>query len=217
MAILARDLHQDDEEERPSLTPLIDIIFLLLVFLILTTKFIPEEEALDALLPTKEGTDPTPVPIVERSIAKIAVVPFGLDEHLGVAEYQRLASNGLMSNRGARILVNGLVADLDEDEASLEYLHQFVIGELRRYDSADRDEPDPIAIHCYSGMSWRFAAWVYDAVRAYEVERAGSFQVTPDADGAASDAREVQFAPPRLRDHREWEAGRELYELVNLH
>ena len=41
---------------KPNMTPLIDIVFLLLVFFILTTKFIPEEKVIKQLLPTDQGS-----------------------------------------------------------------------------------------------------------------------------------------------------------------
>ena len=50
-------VRDDDEDEvEGDMTPMIDIIFLLLVFFILTTKFIPEEKVIANLLPTDKGS-----------------------------------------------------------------------------------------------------------------------------------------------------------------
>ena len=58
------------------MTPMIDIIFLLLVFFILTTKFIPEEKVIANLLPTDKGQSSASTPeVVETEEINIKIIP----------------------------------------------------------------------------------------------------------------------------------------------
>jgi len=51
---------QDDEEPSANLTPLIDVVFLLLIFFMVTTTFLDPEREIDIDLPTAEsGGAPT--------------------------------------------------------------------------------------------------------------------------------------------------------------
>ncbi len=52
----------DVEDMRPNLTPMIDIIFQLLIFFVLTAKFVALEGQLQAYLPKDRGADGPPMP-----------------------------------------------------------------------------------------------------------------------------------------------------------
>jgi biopolymer transport protein ExbD len=58
---------KDTEELKPNLTPMIDIIFQLLIFFVLTAKFISFEGQLQAYLPKDRGLQPT-TPVLANNV-----------------------------------------------------------------------------------------------------------------------------------------------------
>ena len=76
-----------------------------------------------------------------------------------------------------------------------------------------RKEQRPVVIHCFSALSWKYAMLAYDAVRQFERDKAqGVITSTQDL----REAREVSFAPPRIRNYHTWELGNELYEILHM-
>lgn len=51
-------LHQDSDESSVDMTPMLDIVFILLIFFIVTTSFV-REEGLEITKPKKQNTPPT--------------------------------------------------------------------------------------------------------------------------------------------------------------
>jgi hypothetical protein len=105
--------------------------------------------------------------------------------------------------------------DLKRD---LEMVRGYIHDKLAQRENASvasRKEQDPVVISCFSGLSWKFALVAYDAVRDYEGSKAGSLMDKKDPKEWEK-AREVTFAPPRIRNYSAKELGNELYEIVNM-
>ncbi len=224
----------DDEQEdvESDMTPMIDIIFLLLIFFLLTTTFIPEEKVVASLLPTDKGQR-TDTPIVNPP-QQVNVLIYPYDRHdpaayargAGGVQYfhQRWTTDPVVRDATLRIGNGDTVCRLRGDLLSraggdrqmighVRTVHAYLAQELAHADGghkrADRAQMDPIVIHCFSGLPWKYALVAYDGVRAYEAAHASGER--------ASDlltAREVAFAPPRLRAYHEWEVGKELNEII---
>ncbi len=214
-----------------DLVPMIDCIMLLLLFFILTTRFISEDKQIAALLPShgQAATPSPPVPIPPLEINLVvtpADLPRGMDEH----GYQ-MAWNRLLQLRGAKPLMANLRIGGSEPivlDASLlqqhdpraaqrqiDTIHAYVRQELTaREQTGSRTEQATVNIHCFSGLSWGYALAVYDAVRAYE----GDHQAVTTSHASTLDEfqRTVTFAPPRVRNVSDRELGQELWEMQNL-
>lgn len=214
--------HDDDCAEKPNLTPLIDIVFLLLVFLILTTRFIEEEKFIGQLLPTDQGPSAEPVDeIVLKENLNIAIVPGDAVKGSSAADLNDLAaSRAPWAIPSVRVIIDGedLLLDTSGDqERNMERVHAFISAALARRELAHvpRGDQDPIILHCYSGLPYRYALTAYDAIRSYEQELdAGDMEF--DKEIGLKMERRVSFAPPRLRDYRQHERGYELQELLAL-
>jgi hypothetical protein len=212
---LARPSDSDDDDgARADLTPLIDLVFLLLVFLILTTRFAPEEQVIGQLLPTKNGGPGQSE--IEKMPVNIAVYPAGCERGRDLAWYRSFAEDqdvGRLPLAELRVGGERLLVDARAPaEEELDQVAAFVGAQLARFErpGLPRKEQDRIVIHCWSGMPWRFALWSYDAVRAYEMEQGLDPQARP------SDGRAVDFAPPRLRNAERGSKAHELFEIVQL-
>jgi len=68
----SRALPEPDETEL-NMTPMIDIVFQLIVFFLLTLKFKTVDERIDAMLPKNIGVDTRPSPADERNKIKLKV------------------------------------------------------------------------------------------------------------------------------------------------
>jgi len=198
----------DEDERRPDLTPLIDIVFLLLVFLLLTTDFVAPERVIHQLLPTDQGPSQE-ITIIPETEIHFAVHPAGISRDMELAALHEFARSPAASRPGAvvvRCLDRRLVVDLAEPpERRLERIHGFVDGLL-----ADQERPGherakqmPVVIHCYSGLAWSHALAVFDAAREYE-GRHGRPEVISSSDWARM--RELSLASPPQRDYdqRAW-------------
>lgn len=223
---MAKPAHDpmDDEDIKGDMTPMIDIIFLLLIFFLLTTKFIVPEKMISSLLPTNKGQAAASPPKVEPpKDLNIRVVPPGYLRSESVeAMDTRWRTN---PDRSQAVLMVGKeqllleAAKLDSVvEASLSpYLagiHEFIHEQLERYETpgSPRKEQSPVIVHCFSGTAWRYALVAYDAVRAYELAKTGqSLQIL-----GLEESRPLTFAPPRIRNYHSWELGNELWEILNM-
>ena len=84
----ARPDMDDEDEVEADMTPMIDVIFLLLVFFILTTKFIPEEKIISSLMPTDKGQSAASSPPIEEIVnANILIYPARLSNGWQPSEY----------------------------------------------------------------------------------------------------------------------------------
>lgn len=210
-----------------DLTPMIDIVFLLLVFFILTTSFTSEPKMLAVLMPSNGQAKLISTDIPPATV-RIAVVPAGLPEQRSEADYQDLARD-LRQSRIDRLSVRmggEIITDID-------------VGVLRRGDVAaqlfeiqriqaaihaglaqreitpelDRSQAAPIEIHAWSGLPWAGVTTVFDAVRAYERDTfASSMQVAADL----PHLRPVAFAAPAVRNYTRNQDGRDLADLLVL-
>jgi hypothetical protein len=221
-------------EGKLDLVPMIDCIMLLLLFFILTTKFSSEEKSISSLLPTDKGQmASTPKDIVKPpEQVNICIFPAGLDRGLQPSEY----AQKLREIEGPRLEIPSAwirigKADPVQIESKLlkgssgpdvvntvELIHKYISDELAKNEGAnpsDRKGQSPVIINCFSGMSWKYALVAYDAVRAYE-GRVSGYKVTGDPTKDFDQAREVDFAPPRIRDYDSNELGNELFEIVNM-
>lgn len=213
--------HNESRDDRTDLTPLIDLVFLLLVFFILTTQFKREEEVLWQLLPTDRGAvGEAHEPLVPPDAVAIVIVPGDVQPGADVAELDALAgSRAPTAVPSVRLRLDGeeLLLDGGEDpERQLERIHTFLIAGLQRRELAGlpRDEQDPIELHCFSGLPYKYALMAYDVVREHEIAIAGKADFS--AERGVVLERRVAFAPPRLRDYTTHERGRELRELLAI-
>ncbi len=220
----------DDEEVKGDMTPMIDVIFLLLIFFILTTKFIPDEKVIASLLPTNKGQSSASTPIEEPQNLNILIYPFGYTRGYQPSYYDAKwkeeggGKNATMSINGEQINIDGFSLSQKGGEGSgsageslneqLDQVHGHILNHMQKVEKGGvRKDQDPVIIHCFSGMPWKFALVAYDAVRAYEADVVGKVELSPED---MQNAREVTFAPPRIRDYRQWEMGYELFEIIHM-
>jgi biopolymer transport protein ExbD len=217
-------------EGRLDLVPMIDCIMLLLLFFMMTTKFMPEEQVLAQILPTDQGSLATGNPTPPPPAVVVRITPAGLERGGQPSDYQRqlaalTARDGEVIQRAViRVGNRPETVELDVQElvqkpgrpltAAVERVHALVGAALADYERtvAGRTDQDPVSIQCYSGLSWQFAAVAYDAVRAYEADRPGAAQRTR-ADLTA--ARTVAWAPPRVRNYTTNDLGNEVFEILH--
>jgi biopolymer transport protein ExbD len=230
---MARKLSRKAEDNNVpiDMTPMIDCIFLLLIFFILTSKFTPDEKAIASLMPTDKGqaasASPSPIP---KEQVNIKIFPAGMTVGHQPSEY-RTQLEALRAQAGGRPIdtvwiqvggagpeeINGRQFGLSGGEAlksEVNKVHAYLHSALKNLEGsiADRKDAPPVTIHCYSGLSWKYALLAYDAVRDYE--RVLGAKATNAAE--LLNAREVMFAPPRIRNYSANEEGNELYEIVHL-
>jgi hypothetical protein len=136
-------------------------------------------------------------------------------EDSGVAGSQALLKIG----GGSPLLING--ANLESgisdslQEAEVAQVHRYIMDELQRREiDGGRKDQNPVVIHCFSGLPWKYALVVYDAVRQFEGTQTGE-ATGSDVEGIVN-AREVNFAPPRIRNYHTWERGNEIFEIIHL-
>ena len=220
-------------EGKLDLVPMIDCIMLLLLFFILTTKFSSEEKSISSLLPTDKGQSAARPDVVKPpEQCNICIFPAGMERGKQPSEYLQQLHEiqapgqiiGLAYLRIGRSEPMQIVGkDLKpksgpELVTAVAQIHQYIADNLAKVETgttADRKDQEAVIINCYSGMSWKYAMVAYDAVRAYEAKVSGR-QVTGDPTKDFDQAREVDFAPPRVRNYSTDELGNELYEIVNM-
>lgn len=215
-----RLLSLDDPQSKGDMTPMIDMVFLLLIFFLLTSTFLVPEKVIGQLLPTDRGAQAQSEPDIEPpQELRIRLYPQGTEAGMGVAELHRwwrderdFSAAWLQVGNHQPLLITGRELSAASDSASLNpvinRIHEYIAGHLAAVEEAGlRREQRNVAIHCFSGLSWKYALVAYDAVRDYERHRA------PGTDLAQ--AREVVLAPPRLRGYSHWEQGNELWEIIN--
>jgi len=233
---MAEDYNDKLSEGKLDLVPMIDCIMLLLLFFILTTKFTAEEKAIASLLPTDKGQAPTPQKTVVEPPKQIniCVFPETMGKGFQPSEYLNKLQALKKDGPGGEILANALLRIGGEEpmlvvgaqmvkrgspelQKQMEQVHDYIFQALTQRENASaptRKEQDPVVINCFSGMSWKFAIICYDAVREYEAKKAGSKMASDPKEWGK--VREIDFAPPRIRNYSAKELGEELYEIVNM-
>lgn len=218
----------DEEPVKGDMTPMIDIIFLLLIFFILTTRFIVPEKMISQLLPTNKGQDRSSPEIIQPPPdLNILIYPESFARGMGVEQMDDMwkanpdAGRALLQvSNNAPILIEGSSISASNRNASLEpvmeEIFQYIRGHLAAAEDPGESRPDqrPIVIHCFSALSWKYSLLAYDAVRQYERDVVGTAVITSTQD--LRHAREVSFAPPRIRNHHTWEMGHELWEILHM-
>jgi len=223
----------DAAEGKLDLVPLIDTVMLLLLFFIMTSKFTTEEKAISSLLPTDKGqlSNPQTKTVEEPKQVNIRIFPAGMEKGYQPSEYrdqlakmrqpgQNIDFADFYIGANPLLKVDGKTLSRSRDakavSQALDEVHGFVMKSLETYESGtgERKDQHPVIIHCFSGMSWRFALIAYDAVRAYEATKA-TFKFSGNPDELAR-MREVTFAPPRIRNYSANELGNELFEIIHM-
>jgi hypothetical protein len=226
------------ENGRIDLVPMIDCIMLLLLFFIMTTKFSTEEKAIASLLPTDKGQAASkPKDKVEPpQMVNIVIVPSDGTNAMPKFEYERdymswyttLVGNGHSVIPACDLRIGGnpsihlVNREFDVPNADpklkprVQAIHDYIATSLKAYEVAGKDRKDQpeIVIHCFSGLSWRYAIMAYDACRAYEAANGGI--VDQNNPNSLDSARGVSFAPPRIRNYSVKALGAELYEMHRL-
>lgn len=224
-----------ENDDKLDLVPMIDTIMLLLFFFILTTKFAAEEKVISSILPSDKGQGPgSPSTIEKPDDVNVVIVPEGYGPNEGVrAKDERWRNSPVSLNGIVRISGNQATFVLDgkllkqkpsqEQADHLEKFRLFVEAGLQRFETRGAGDPNTAApkekpkipavvIHCFSGLEYKYALVAYDAVRAYEARYSGSGLSSVEL----AKAREVNFAPPRIRQYHTWELGYELDDLFRL-
>lgn len=222
-----------------DMTPMIDIVFLLLIFFMLTTKFTPDEKAITSLMPTDKGqaqaTSQSPIPKEQINIKIYPRSPTG--PNLFSPGFQpsnyRDALAPILADRVGRPIDNVIVQVGGSPPVPIEGQYLSMAGgealtrELNNFTGAitqglaerdnnatSRKDAPPVIIHCFSRLSWKYALLAYDSVRKFEADNKGAGIIAKNAELA--NAREVTFAPPRIRNYSANEDGNELYEIIHL-
>lgn len=223
-----RHLRQTVTPNTPTVdfTPLIDIVFLLLIFFILTTSFQSVDKMLSAMMPS-QGQVALPSTLPPPTV-RIIVLPAGIERHGSEADYEtrardlrRTRIDHLVVRMGGQpittidleLLRHG---DLTQQQRELARIQTAIHAGLAAREDPNaglRSAAPPIEIHAWSGLPWAGVTTVFDAVRAYEAAAFGSI-IKEQED--VPHARPLAFAPPRIRDHTLREDGRELNEIVHL-
>lgn len=238
---MARKLRRraEDNDVPMDMTPMIDCIFLLLIFFILTTKFTPDEKAIASLMPTDKGqaqaSSPSPVPKEQINIKIYPRTPGSTNQFVKgyqPSDYRNFLAPILDERQGRPIEeiivqvggdpavpVDGKYFSLKGHPELTSNLNAFQGAILqglttRENNAGTRKDAPPIIIHCYSRLPWKFAILAYDSVREYEGQVSGSGIITKNTD--LLNAREVTFAPPRIRNYSTNEDGNELYEIIHM-
>ena len=219
------------DEGRLDLVPMIDCIMLLLLFFMMTTKFTSEEKAISSLLPTDKGQGAASQDKKDPpQMVNICIYPEGMTKGYQPSDY---AAQLAKMHKPGEVLTNAFLriggrepilmpgrslnaAGGEEMKKQVDVVHAYVSEELAKFEKAGeptRDKQNDIVIHCFSGLSWKFALVTYDAIRAYE-GKTGQFTYTGNPEELMH-ARAVSFAPPRIRDYTPNELGNELYEIIH--
>ena len=218
----------DSEESRLDLVPMIDTIMLLLLFFILTTKFSAEEKVISSLLPTEKGTGTSSEPIPIPDEINLIITPEGFAPgEKGVetldtrwkANCTPLSANLRITGNPATLALDGKLLEerpSPKQQAHIDEIHRFVAQNLSRFETPtsaqDRKKTPGVIVHCFSGLSYKYALIAYDAVRGYESQYSGMGLDNQQL----QKAREVSFASPRIRNYHVWELGQELFEQLGL-
>lgn len=224
---------QADQEDRVNMIPLIDTMFFLILFFMLVTKFTPDEKSITSLLPTDKGqsSGPSKSPVPQEQI-NIAIYPASMQKGFQPSQYRdqmnamidagsfnstvyvRIGGADPIEIKGAPLSEDGMGSQLMKDQVN--QLHAYVQQQLstREGGATARKDLPPVIISSFSGLSWKYALLAYDAVRAHEAKASKSKLNKTNAD--LLDAREVTFAPPRIRNYSSNELGNELYEIIHL-
>jgi len=213
-----------------DLVPMIDCIMLLLMFFILTTSFTSPEKALAALLPTNVGPGPGRMNQAPQTIS-ITAWPADLPADESPSYYaQALAHHAAQGQwfPAARIRVGGaepleidglrLDATQDGQAQQIAAIHTYIAEQLRlREVDGQRQAQTPVIIECFSRLRWKYAAAIYDAVRAYEAGLTppthADEKVSPAE--ALHEARSVTFAAPQLHGGELSQQAQELWEITH--
>jgi biopolymer transport protein ExbD len=212
-----------------DLTPMIDVVFLLLIFFILTMTFVPEERNLAALMPNSGTGTPVKTPILPPPTVRISVVPAGMPVQATEHEYETFARAQRAKGMPERVTVRMggetigevdfsqlLNADAEIAQKEMARIHALIHAGLASRETEGngaRSIAPPVEIHAWSGLPWAGVTTIYDGVRAYEAEVFHSI-VTDRFD--IRDARPLAFAAPPLRNHSPRSDGTELFELMHL-
>jgi hypothetical protein len=232
---MAEDIGDRINEGKLDLVPMIDCIMLLLLFFILTSKFSSEEKTITSMLPTDKGQAATAStkPVEPPKQINLCIWPAGLPTNVQpevytskLRELYKVAPGGILQDANIRVggdaprpITGSILARQGDEELKvhIDQIHQYVSTELEKREKADaasRKDQFPVVIHCFSGLSWKFPLVAYDAVRDYERRKGGAVDLNDPR--ALEKQREVDFAPPRIRNYSPNEQGNELYEIINL-
>ena len=151
-----REQQSEYHENEGDLTPMIDIVFLLLIFFILTTTFTEPEKSLRSLLSTPNGSGLGKPVLIEKNPLHVRVYPSsnGEERVIYIAADARTEAVPLSLS----------------PEQQLERVHNFVFRAMKHREQIDvaRINQDPITIESYTHLPWKWALWAMDAARTYE-------------------------------------------------
>ena len=127
------------------MTPMIDVIFLLLTFFLLTANFRTPEDFLPLTLPSNSQAD---LPgVIEPLAIRISANPKGTDIHIG----------GTTTVKVKQAAINKDLADFSETFRNI-------------LNTQKRGPHDPIEIHCEDQVAWNYLVKVYHILNAFGVD-----------------------------------------------
>ena len=128
---------------------------------------------------------------------------------------------GKLGKADAGVVVDGLKLgsrNAEESEGELDKMHGYIQNALAAAEgmapSSPRSEQATVEVHAFSGLPWKYALSAYDAVRQYETNQMANLGIVIAPDDLEG-AREVNFAPPRIRGNSPIESGTEIWEIIN--
>jgi len=222
-----------DSEDRVNMIPMIDTFLFLILFFMLVTKFTPDEKAIASLLPTDKGqssgASASPLP---KEQVNIAIYPAGMQKGYQPSQYRDQMSEAVAKGsfnqsvfvriggadpieiKGTPLSEQGVGSPVMKEQVAM--LHAYVAQQLAKFEGTAplRKDLPPVIVSSFSGLSWKYALLAYDAVRAFEASHGGGKLNKSNED--LLNAREVTFAPPRIRNYSANELGNELYEVIHL-
>lgn len=122
------------------MTPMIDMIFLLLVFFLVTAKFRPQEDYLPMMLPSAAAS--------QQSSGLIEPLVISLDTN---GDQLTIKIDGQM---------NLTISDSDSENG----LAQFTNDLSRLYSSQSRVASDPVELDCSEDLSWDHLVKIYNVL-----------------------------------------------------
>lgn len=227
--------HSDEDlaAGRLDLVPMIDCVMLLLLFFILTSSFSDPDRIIGNLLPTDQGPGtPSTVVVTPPQRVRIDVYPAwgpdqpmqpGFTESAYAEQFARLNprtehpvpfATFRIGDRSLVVAAKDLGDPQDKVTAqTIKAIHALIDEALAPFEQPGRRRDQiPITVHCFSGMSWRFAMIAQDAVRGYEQSRGSTWNGRQEG---LLELRAIEFAPPLIRDSSVNERGAELHRIIN--
>ncbi len=101
-------LNKEEDEFKMTLTPLLDVVFLLLVFFLVSTSFVKPEQAIDVDLPSaREGGPTSDQHVITVNVQKEGVIVIDGRIISGQTELKQTLKREFEANPGSGLVIRG--------------------------------------------------------------------------------------------------------------